>query len=206
MFDYVSKPLAGPHWIMGFMVQQLGIPAVVMVFALLALSPIEPVGGKPGLTGILAVAYLYPSLVGFPLASVALRLWRQSSGSGQWIWVLPLMAWGHDLFFVELDSPFATRLANQFTMSGSSSGGELYVVTIPTLACIWYSLRMFLRSREGSRDIHDGANGGTRDRLGEIGVRRTLGTISGFGIIRHSRGITLAGARTAPLSRPAQPC
>jgi hypothetical protein len=149
MFDYEMRPLDGPRWIIGFLVQQIAVPLIAAFFALVALAPIEPSGNNPGLGGAFAIVYSFPSLVGFPLASVALRIRRYASVSGRWIWFLPSLV----LFIGLVDggnSSLVERMRDVFTMSGSSGGGVLYVVTIPSLTCIWYSLRMFVGHGRGA--------------------------------------------------------
>ena len=133
-----------------FGIQQIFVPLQALIFGMVALAPFAPSADGTGLTGVLSLLYALPSVVGFVLAYLVNMKWRQWHLAGRWVWILPSLAWLEELLFVQADMPFVDRLARDFAPTGSNEGVNLFLGTIPTLACLFYSIGMFMLNRKPS--------------------------------------------------------
>jgi hypothetical protein len=142
MFEEVDTQAEWLHNVPPFILQQVLVPLLTLVSGLFVAAPFDPTGYDPVLKWPYSSVYALPALVGLPLAYLVNKRWQGSSRSGRWIWILPCLAWAYDVFLVGTRLPLSARLANQFAPSGATEGLPLAFVTIPTLACVLYSIGM----------------------------------------------------------------
>lgn len=157
MFNELDTRTGVPRQTMLFLLQQCLVPLGTAILGLLLLEPFLPTGSDPGLEWPKSILYAFPCFAGFLQARVVDVKWRGAVRTGQWIWVLPALSWAHDVLVLGQNMPLSTRVADMFRPSGGGEGLPLALQTIPTFACICYSIQMFLAARRWRvLDLRDG--------------------------------------------------
>jgi hypothetical protein len=157
MFNELDTRTEVPRHTMLFLLQQCLVPLGTAVLGLLLLWPFLPTGSDPGFEWPKSILYAFPGFAGLLQARVVDAKWRGAARTGKWVWVLPALSWSHDVLLPRQNMPLSTRVAEMFRPSGGGEGLPLALLTIPTLACICYSIQMFLAARQ--RRVLDLRNG-----------------------------------------------